>query len=40
MAATRGSGWYSCSPTVIPRVATIFLGSRVWPSMITYWGGQ
>ena len=40
MAATRGSGWYSWVSTVIPRVETIFLGSRVSPSMMTNWGGQ
>jgi uncharacterized membrane protein YbjE (DUF340 family) len=40
IAATRGSGWYSCVSTVMPRVETIFFGSSVGPSMITYCGGQ
>ena len=40
MEATRGSGWYSWVSTVIPRVETIFRGSRVSPFMITYCGGQ
>jgi hypothetical protein len=38
--ATRGSGWYSCVPTTMPRVLTIFIGSSVSPFMITNWGGQ
>ena len=40
MEATRGSGWYSCVSTVMPRVATIFSGSSVSPFMIVYCGGQ
>ena len=40
IAATRGSGWYSWSSTVMPRVPTILSGSSVSPFMITYCGGQ
>ena len=40
IAATRGSGWYSCVSTVMPRVPTTFSGSSVSPFMMVYWGGQ
>jgi hypothetical protein len=40
MLATRGSGWYSCLSTVMPRVDTIFSGSSVSPFMMVNCGGQ